>query len=301
MMLAANHAATLRLADGRQLSYQQYGLAGGRPVHFFHGFPSSRLLAALVHEQALRAGVCLIAADRPGFGLSSPAPGRSLLSWADDVVALADHLGHQRFEVVGVSCGGAYALACAHALPQRISRLALLAGMGPMDLPQIRREQMPALKLMFGLARLQPWLIAPLLALDRKLYRGSPERALKLVAGMLSAPDQALLRAEPGLAAGFIASMAEAYRQGIGAAMAEAALIAGPRGFELQQIRQTVHIHQGAFDRHVPPAMGRYLAAQLPAARLFEYADEGHLSIMSRRFEASLRALADLDDPALTQ
>lgn len=283
----------LPLADGCVLAYSLYGAPNGRPVHFFHGFPNSRVLAAMVHEKALAADVCLVAADRPGFGASSPAPRRSLADWPQQVVLLADHLGHARFDVIGVSCGGAYALACAAQLSQRIGRVALLAGMGPMDRPKIRRTQLPALKAMFALAKLHPWLASPMFWLDRRVFRGDPDRALRLVARMLAAPDRAIIEAEPMVGRRFVASMAEAYRQGIGAAMQEARLIAQPRPYRLEDIRAPVHVFQGGLDRHVPQAMGEYLARTIPDARWHLFPDEGHLSIVWNRFEECLAALAD--------
>ena len=124
-----------RLRDGRLLAWQRYGLPEGRPVYFFHGFPGSRLQAAFLAEDARNAGVALFSFDRPGFGRSTAAPKRTLLDWADDVEQLADQLRHGRFDVVGVSCGGPYALACAHRLGTRVDHVALLAGIG-LDLPR---------------------------------------------------------------------------------------------------------------------------------------------------------------------
>ena len=281
----------LSLPGGRELAYSLYGAPDGRPVHFFHGFPNSRLLAAMVHEKAAKAGVCLVAADRPGFGASSAIPGRSLMDWPIQVAALANHLGHSRFDVVGVSCGGAYALACAARIPHRIGRVVLLAGMGPMDRPEIRRAQMPALKAMFGAAKLHPWLASPMFLLDRRMFRGNPERALRVMAGMLTPPDRAVLAAEPEVGRHFVASMAEAYRQGIGAAMHEARLIAQPRPYRLEDIRVPVHVFQGGADRHVPEAMGHYLARTMPAAHWHLFPEEGHLSIVWNRFDECLDVL----------
>lgn len=107
----------LRLPEGRLIAYCVYGVPDGKPVHFFHGFPGSRLQAALVHARAVAAGVEGIAAD---------------------VFALADPLGYRRFAVLGVSCGGPHALATAKLLPQRITAVGLLAGIGPMDRPELR-------------------------------------------------------------------------------------------------------------------------------------------------------------------
>jgi pimeloyl-ACP methyl ester carboxylesterase len=281
----------LQLPDGGVLAFAIYGRPGGRPVHFFHGFPSSRLLAALVHEKAEAANVCLVAADRPGFGESTATPGRTLADWPLQVLSLADHLNQPRFDVIGVSCGGAYALACAADIPERIGKIALLAGMGPMDVPEIRRAQMPALKAMFALARIHLWLASPMFLLDRAVFRGDPDRALRMVAAMLTTPDRAAL-AKPEVGRRFVASMAEAYRQGTAAAMGEARLIAQPRPYRLEDIRVPVHVFQGHCDRHVPEAMGDYLARTIPNAQAHVFSDEGHLSIVCNRFDECLAALA---------
>ena len=280
----AQPPSRLALADGRVLAWQGYGDPAGRPLHVFHGFPASRLLASLLHERARAAGVCLVAADRPGFGQSSPAPRRTILGWADDVVALADHLGHERFGVLGISCGGAYALACAHAMPQRLSYVGLLAGMGPMDVPALRQAQLPPLKVLFCLARIHRLLASPILLADALLFRANPRQAIDTLAKLLAGPDREVLAGDATVRSRFVASFVEAYRQGIGGALTEAALIARPRGFALADIRVPVHVHQGGLDRHVPPAMGRYLAQALPQGRLHFHPDEGHLSIVTRRF-----------------
>ncbi len=253
------------------------------PLHVLHGFPACRLLAALLHEPAWAAGVHLVAADRPGFGRSTPDPRRTILEGARDIAALADHLGHSRFGVLGLSCGGAYALACAHEMPGRLDYVGLLAGMGPMDIPAIRHDQLPPLKALFGLARIHPALASPILLADAFAFRAFPERAMASIASLLSPPDRELLAHDAAARARFLASFEEAYRQGIGGAMTEAALIARPRGFALEAIRVPVHVYQGGLDRHVPPAMGRHIAQAVPQGRLHFHPGEGHLSIAVNR------------------
>lgn len=283
----------LQLPDGRHLAYAQYGSEHGKPLLFFHGFPGSHSQARMIEREAEANDISIIAPDRPGFGGSTPAPGRTLLSWASDVAALATALGHQRFDVMGVSCGGAYALACAHELGDRVMNTFLIAGMGPMDVPILRHGQLPVLTIIFKLARRLPWAISPLLALDRWLYRRDPLRAVEIVAGMLSKPDRQVLNQHREYAEAFGASLAEAYLQGIGGAMCEAQLIGSPRPYELQAITTPVHVLQGAHDRHVPPAMGKYLAEHLPRGRLYEYPEEGHLSILPNTFRDVVRLMRD--------
>ena len=65
---------TLRLRDGRQLAYAEYGNPGGSPVMLFHGNPSSRLSWGLIPGSPFRPHLRLIAPDRPGLrSLGLPA------------------------------------------------------------------------------------------------------------------------------------------------------------------------------------------------------------------------------------
>lgn len=282
-MQAGATPSSIRLSDGRTLAYQTYGSEHGRPLLVFHGFPGCRVQASLIDVQARAAGVRLIAPDRPGFGDSSPHARRTILSWSDDVAQLADHLQLSRFGVLGISCGGAYALACAHELGERLDYTGLVAGMGPMDVPAIRSEQHPALKVLFSLARIHPRLVAPMLRMDQKMFGTDPLRAVRRLSSMMTPPDRAFLAGHPDDEAKFADSLAVAYRQGIAGASTEATLIARGRGFELAGIQVPVHVYQGGFDRNVPPQMGEYIAHSLPHATYLFFADEGHLSILCNR------------------
>lgn len=284
-----DQARSLRLRDGRQLAYRIYGVSQGRPIYFFHGFPGTRLQAALVQAQAAALGIALVGFDRAGFGDSTPARQGTLDSVVGDVADLADHLGHRRFGLVGVSCGGAHALACARRLPERVSAVGLLAGAGPMHRPEARAGQLPLLRVMFALARLHPWFVSPLLALDRLMFRANVERAVDALSSMLTAPDRELLSRDAEVRSIFGASLAAAYRQGIAGAMYEARRIALFSERELHGIDAPVHVFQGGHDRHVTPAMGRFIAQALPRGRLHWCADEGHLSIVVNRFDACAR------------
>lgn len=283
---------TLTSQRGRTIAFARYGASDGRPLYFCHGFPGSRLQAALVHEQARDAGVAVIAIDRPGFGASSLVPRRRILDWPRDLVVVADYLGHERFGVLGVSCGGPYALACAHELAARIEYVGLLAGIGPTDVAALNRKQMRLLRVMFALARIHPLLISPLLWLDRALFRWNAARAVESLAAMMTPPDRRLLRANPQAHAQFAASLAEAYRQGIAGPLREAQLIARQGEFRLQDVTLPVHLYQGGCDRHVPVEMARHVVTQLAHGQLHLYPDEGHLSIVVNRFADCLRDFA---------
>ena len=91
---------TLLLPDGRKLGYAQYGSRTGRAVLLMHGHPASRLEGAHLHDLGLKLGARIIAPDRPGSGLSSPQPGRTLLDFPKDLEHLADHLKLESYGVL---------------------------------------------------------------------------------------------------------------------------------------------------------------------------------------------------------
>jgi pimeloyl-ACP methyl ester carboxylesterase len=67
--------------------------------------------------------------DKPGCGLSGPWPGRQSLDADLEVLeAVVDHLGLDRFDLLGISMGAPVAIALAARQPQRVGRLVLYGG-----------------------------------------------------------------------------------------------------------------------------------------------------------------------------
>jgi pimeloyl-ACP methyl ester carboxylesterase len=64
---------TFQLPDGRTIGFAEYGAEQGKPLFYFHGWPSSRVEfnGFKGDELARRLNLHIIAVDRPGFGLSS--------------------------------------------------------------------------------------------------------------------------------------------------------------------------------------------------------------------------------------
>jgi pimeloyl-ACP methyl ester carboxylesterase len=80
---------SVRLPDGRSLAYTEYGAPDGKPVLYFHGLPGSRLDPAMLDNGDLvKAGIRMIACDRPGMGGSDFQPGRSFSHWPADMLPL---------------------------------------------------------------------------------------------------------------------------------------------------------------------------------------------------------------------
>jgi pimeloyl-ACP methyl ester carboxylesterase len=114
--------------DGRSLTYTNLGAFSSPLIMYFHGAPTSRLDLVPFEDALAALDVRVVSADRPGYGGSSPQAGRGLEDWPTDVAALADHLGVERFAVMGWSSGGPYAVACAALLPGRVASAGVVCG-----------------------------------------------------------------------------------------------------------------------------------------------------------------------------
>ncbi|MGA3021270.1 MAG: alpha/beta hydrolase [Thermoplasmata archaeon] len=121
----------VHLADGRTLRVLEDGDPHGRPIFFLHGTPGSRLLYDRQVQDARRRGVRFVGYDRPGYGGSTPKPGRRVADGATDVISIADALGLDRFAVYGHSGGGPHALACGTLSPQRVVAVASVSSPAP--------------------------------------------------------------------------------------------------------------------------------------------------------------------------
>jgi pimeloyl-ACP methyl ester carboxylesterase len=269
---------TVRLSDGRVLGIERLGSPGETPVLFFHGLPGSRLDFLSESRACARAGVELIALDRPGFGLSSPQPGRVPLDWARDVAELADALELGRFAVLGYSAGAKYALACAYALPERVAAAGVLSGSAPPETPGWDEGMIAA-------ERIAQWasLHAPALARAGWAALGALARRLPrpLMAGFarsLSGPDR-LLADQPRVREALLVTLLEGLRQG-GAAVVEDYAIEGRAwGFDLARIEVPVLLWHGNQDDDVPVGHARWVAERIPGASLELVEGAGHLMI----------------------
>lgn len=116
--------------DGRQLGACQWGDPEGAPLFVLHGTPGSRFLRHAGDACAER-GLRAITYDRPGYGVSTRRPGHTVADAAADIRSVADHLGVDRFGVMGISGGGPRALAAAALLPGRVTRCATVVSGAP--------------------------------------------------------------------------------------------------------------------------------------------------------------------------
>ncbi|UCE32611.1 MAG: alpha/beta hydrolase [Burkholderiales bacterium] len=265
------------LRDGRRLAFAEYGDPAGLPVMLLHGLPGSRLAWGFLPGDPFPPGLRLIAPDRPGYGQSDPRPGRSLGDWADDVAALADRLELGRFGIVGVSGGGPGALACAFRMPDRLTRVGVVAGAAPTDAAGAFEGMSAVNRFFLKLAWRAPLLSALNTRFVAAFVRRNPGRYIDLMQRKVHDVDRAVL-AMPGIRDMLVRDFAEALRSG-GQGMVDdmAANHGRAWGVRLDRIQTPVVFWYASLDRSMPPAMGRYLAARIPGSAFQLVEDAGHL------------------------
>jgi pimeloyl-ACP methyl ester carboxylesterase len=291
---------TLQTPDGRQLAYALWGDPDGFPILVLHGTPGCRLERWPDEELFRRLGVFLITHDRAGYGQSTRRPGRRIVDEVDDVAALADHLGLERFGVTGGSGGGAHALACAARLPDRIERAACVVGVAPFGEAGLDREAWldgmdPENIKEFGWAEAgEDVLTRELEAENAKIMARVAEDPSSVLGDFeLSESDRAELERKERVQV-IRESWAEHSVRGVGGWVDDDLAHIEPWGFDVSEISIPVLIRYGATDVLVPPAHGEWLAAHVPGAVVKVEQEAGHLgSNPEEEYAESARWLRD--------
>lgn len=271
---------TIETPDGRTLAWLERGRQDGTPVVFHHGTPGSRLNRHPDPEFYERHGARVIFFDRPGYGRSDPRPGRTVADVVSDVEGLADHLGLEQFAVAGGSGGGPHALACGALLGERVTKIAVVVGVGPSDDPTLDflAGMSPSNVEEFEAARRGR---EPLDALLRRYVSPMGDDPLSLFDGIvheLPAPDRATIR-RPDVREVLRDSTRESVRQGTEGWVEDDLAFASPWGFRLADVRRPVRLWQGELDVLVPRTHCEYLAAHLPDADFELLPNAGHMLV----------------------
>lgn len=266
------------VGGGRRVGYARHGLESGIPLLEFHGVPGSR--AYDLDAGALEAaGVTLYTLERPGFGLSDPSPGRTLLDWPHDVAAVADALGLDRFAVLGVSMGGPSAVACGYVLPDRVAMVGLVASVGPVfDQPQFDALLSPELQLLLPVARD-----------NRDVALGLVREFLAPTADAVAADPSAFFDGPflDGWTEGdrplfvtrrdfWIDCLTATWGRGVETMVDESGATYGPWGFEPADLRVPVRAWHGDEDA-IPSAVVQFVVDSVSDGRMTIHPGEGHV------------------------
>ena len=227
-----------------------------------------------------------MAVDRPGAGLSSLHADGTLGDFAADAVALADHLGIERWHVLAWSAGSLFALALAAAHPSRVGRVAIAAGLVPFAayaepgilddadggramVAELGAELGPAGLAEFAAPMLAPWPCDLDLAREHVLEHADAAR-------------RQVLDAIPGALDVLALGIVDAVAHGLDGLSRDLVLQVAEPDVDLTSAPGRVDLWYGGRDATAPPAFGRWWADRLPAATLHILADEGHLLALTR-------------------
>jgi pimeloyl-ACP methyl ester carboxylesterase len=246
-------------------------------IIFHHGTPST----GGVYERWLQDDVRLIGFDRSGYGDSPRRHGRSIADVVEEVVAVADAHGVDRFATWGISGGGPHALATAALLPDRVIACGAIASPAPFGAEGLDWYAGQ------GEANLVEWRAAlngetelrPLLEQELGAMNAAGSAGLRDgLATLLSEPDREVL---DGPVADYLYDSIAAVR-GVDGWVDDDLAFVRDWGFDLASIAVPVLVRHGEQDRFVAADHGRWLAARIPGAELHVTATDGHLTLYER-------------------
>lgn len=268
------------ISDGRVLCVLERGLRDGHPILVHGGTLSARLLFEPNVRLAERQGIRLISYDRPGFGESSPNPGRTVADCAADVQAIADALGVERLAVYGISAGGPHALACAALLPDLVPAVASLASPAPWGADGLdyfsgmAEANVQDMRLVVE----NPVEARSKYEQDRLIMlNATPESLAEVMRPLLSPPDAAVLTGE--LARQLVDGIRCRLAPGAEGWWEDDLAWLTVWGFDLGSIRTPVLLLHGRQDRFVPVGHGEWLARTIPGVEAKLSDEDGHLSL----------------------
>jgi pimeloyl-ACP methyl ester carboxylesterase len=288
---------TVQAPGGRVLEVLVSGPEDGLALVFHTGTPSGLLGLGPMAGPASARGLRTVLYSRPGYGDSTPQPGRLVADAAADVEAILGRLGIDEFVTAGWSGGGPHALACAALLPVRCLAAATIAGVAPSDSPGLdwlagmAEENVAEFAAAnAGADALAAFLEGP----AAELHEITGAALADGLGGLVSDADKAALTGE--IADYLAAAFRAALTTGIDGWRDDDLAFTQDWGLSLEALGHAtpVAIWQGDQDRMVPSGHGEWLAANIPLARARMRPGQGHLTLMADSFGEILDDLLGL-------
>ena len=266
----------IQAPDGRVISFADFGEDNKTPAFYCHGGPGSRNSVKGNSDKDNENLIRFIGVDRPGYGNTSPLPGRTINDWTDDLLLIAEHLNIEKFYMIGVSTGGSYSLATAARFPDRVLGVLVCCGMSDMRWAS-SNANMPGVEQYVGLSREEAY---------QKAVQDMGEDGSRMLSNdektgnsNLSAPDLAYIQ-KPENIERFIDDAT--FAQGVTGYADDRLADCSSQGwssFKVECVQCPVNIIHGEVDTIVPVAQARHTAEIVNNSDLKIYPNHGHLSI----------------------
>ena len=256
----------LAMRDGRKLEVSEYGDPAGHPAFFFHGLVGSFHQASYISDEAKRAGLRIIAPNRPGVGRSEFIERKTALDSVSDVEDTSTVLRLDDFSLIGISGGTPYALAALSRLAHRVKTVTVISGMGPIRLPGALSGMDRRRRIVLEVGSRWPHLARRGFRKSMNQFRADPEALLDRLITTWSVPDQVLFRRKEVYDL-FMQDLHQVFTVGVGPiTMAHELVLYRNYGVTVQDLPQDklITIWHGLADNIVPPAMACQMALSLP-------------------------------------
>jgi pimeloyl-ACP methyl ester carboxylesterase len=285
-------ALTVSGPGGRTLEVEVAGPDAGETLIFHNGTPAAGTMFAPLVEIGAERGLRHVAYSRPGYGSSTRDPGRTVADCAQDVVAVADALGVERFYVAGLSGGGPHALACAALLPERVIAVATFGSVAPWDAEGLdflegmgEENHVEFGAAVAGKRELEEYLDAQVPILGAV----TAQDVARAYGDLVGAADRDAITG--GYAEYLAGATRRALETGIWGWFDDDLAFVAAWGFDLGAIERPVFVWQGGDDRFVPPAHAEWLAGHVAEARFEPRPEHGHLSLLVGAYGEALDQL----------
>ena len=234
--------------NGTRLNYTDHGR--GPTILLIHGFPLDGRVWEPVAD-ILSRSLRVIVPDQRGFGRNAPADAFTMRDLANDIADLANQLVIAPCAIAGLSMGGYVAQTIAKYNPDTISQLILVDTKADADTPEgkTKRDAMAAVALSEGAIGVTQQM------LPNMLHPDAPPQTLAALKTIMESQHG------PTLAAACIAMRdRDDFTE------------------FLKTSKLPLGLIYGLADAISPPALGRAIADAVPAAKMIEIENAGHIS-----------------------
>ncbi len=284
---AIPESRVVRTAAGHSVGYYEFGDPNGEPLVALHGTPASGAGFVWADTPAKDRNLRLIAPDRPGVGLSDRVAHNGapvVAEYPTQLFAALDALGIDEFMLLGYSGGGPYALAAAHAHPERIRGLTLVSCAGQVGEWATIDEFDHTDHLVTRLAQRAPVLARGLVWSSVQVTRLAPATSARLARVDMSESDRKVMERFPSARVA-LAVFTQAVMRGATGVVDDYRALARPWEFPVEEVHLPTHLWHATDDVNVPLRHTEALAARLPHAALTIWPGEGHLAVIPHAAE----------------